>query len=460
MKKPYKLTVVLLTYNRSKNGFLKSSLEALLKQSYKDFELLVFDNYSTDNTSEIVLSYDDPRLYYIRQAPGGNPTSSYNHALWMSRGEYVLFTHDDDIMEPYLISKYMSLLERKPDILCAASNVSVMDADGKVLQKKLYNINEDLFFDKNEFIKYYFENKIWLPTPTIIYHRDTYLKILEEDLSKKGPEYFASGDLWAVFNMNLKGSIVFLAEPDLKYRQHSEQESRNVNQSKPVLEVIKKFYAFVQNTNESREIIYSIFVFLLRFEIQDILFTNPSKIDLKTNIKNLYNDLNNTIPLQYREMDSLLPFGILSNLILKEKVIRKTVLNEIERKKAVNGAVLGFRNFYKKLLSEQLVFADEYKNKKIALFGSMLVSYLIYLQAAEEGLSINNCFDSSPARIGKKVFDVEIKSIDEMGKYLKDIDILVLTSESDQELAITNIIRKKYPDIDIEVISWKKLVEG
>lgn len=458
MKKPYKLTVVLLTYNRSKNGYLKASLEAILNQSYKDFELLVFDNYSTDNTSEIILSYDDPRLFYVREAPGGNPTTSYNHALWMSRGEYILFTHDDDIMESELISKYMNILENKPDILCAASNVSLMDSKGNILQEKLYDFEKNLSFKKDEFIRYYFENKIWLPTPTIIYHRDTYLKILEDDLSEKNPEYFASGDLWAVFNINLKGEIVFLAEPNLRYRQHDQQESRNVNQSKPVLDVIKNFYSYIKESKYNEELVFAIFSFLLRFKIQDILFKNPAKQSLIKEMNELIDELEKTIPECKRALDSLLPFDILCRIVFEKQVIGKQELNEIENRRAVNGNVSGFRDFRKKLSLKKNVFHNSLKNKKVALFGSMLVAYLVYLEAQKEEVQIVGCFDSSPARIGEKIFDIEIYSLDELQKHLKDIEFLVLTSESDQEQAIIKIINDKVPEIKIPILSWKELV--
>ncbi|MCK5346298.1 MAG: glycosyltransferase family 2 protein, partial [Candidatus Heimdallarchaeota archaeon] len=75
------LSIALLTYNRCTNGYLKQALNAILNQTYSDFELLVIDNYSTDKTADLVLSYNDPRLIYVRQPPGGNATTSYNHAL-------------------------------------------------------------------------------------------------------------------------------------------------------------------------------------------------------------------------------------------------------------------------------------------------------------------------------------------------------------------------------------------
>lgn len=71
------LSVSVLTYNRGHNGYLRTAMDAILAQTYADFELLVIDNHSSDETAEIVLSYRDRRLTYIRLPPGGTPAESF-----------------------------------------------------------------------------------------------------------------------------------------------------------------------------------------------------------------------------------------------------------------------------------------------------------------------------------------------------------------------------------------------
>jgi len=143
MKHSYKVTIALLTYNRCAKGFLKQSLEAALGQTLHDFELLVVDNHSSDRTAELVMGYEDPRLTYIRQPPGGNATASYIRSAHMSRGEYILFAHDDDVMEPNMIEGQLGFIERHPDLLVASNNVSLIDESGRPIQAKLYDLEED-----------------------------------------------------------------------------------------------------------------------------------------------------------------------------------------------------------------------------------------------------------------------------------------------------------------------------
>jgi glycosyltransferase involved in cell wall biosynthesis len=94
-----KFSVLLPTRNGGK--YLKSCIESVLSQDYKDMELIVFDNANTDNTAEVVNSYsDDKRLKYYRTDSVVSVTDNWNNALKKSSGDYVLMMGDDDFLLP------------------------------------------------------------------------------------------------------------------------------------------------------------------------------------------------------------------------------------------------------------------------------------------------------------------------------------------------------------------------
>ena len=94
-----KFSVLLPTRNGGK--YLKSCIESVLSQDYKDMELIVFDNANTDNTAEVVNSYsDDKRLKYYRIDSVVSVTDNWNNALKKSSGDYVLMMGDDDFLLP------------------------------------------------------------------------------------------------------------------------------------------------------------------------------------------------------------------------------------------------------------------------------------------------------------------------------------------------------------------------
>jgi glycosyltransferase involved in cell wall biosynthesis len=94
-----KFSVLLPTRNGGK--YLKSCIESVLSQDYKDMELIVFDNANTDNTAEVVNSYSsDKRLKYFRTDSVVSVTDNWNNALKKSSGDYVLMMGDDDFLLP------------------------------------------------------------------------------------------------------------------------------------------------------------------------------------------------------------------------------------------------------------------------------------------------------------------------------------------------------------------------
>jgi glycosyltransferase involved in cell wall biosynthesis len=111
-----KFSVLLPTRNGGK--YLKSCIDSVLSQDYKDMELIVFDNANTDNTAEVVNSYsNDKRLKYYRTDSVVSVTDNWNNALNKSSGDYVLMIGDDDYLLPGFFKKLELIIERnnEPD---------------------------------------------------------------------------------------------------------------------------------------------------------------------------------------------------------------------------------------------------------------------------------------------------------------------------------------------------------
>jgi len=89
------VSVIVATYNRA--NFLCETIDSILCQTYKNFELIVVDDGSTDNTEEAVKLYIDSRLKYIKTDNWGGPARPRNIGINESRGEYIAFCDDDDI---------------------------------------------------------------------------------------------------------------------------------------------------------------------------------------------------------------------------------------------------------------------------------------------------------------------------------------------------------------------------
>jgi glycosyltransferase involved in cell wall biosynthesis len=122
-----KVSVVIPTYQRA--SFLRETIEDLLDQTLKDIDVIVADDGSTDRTPEVVASFRDPRVLYLRRKHMGMPLI-LNEGFAVARGEYVMTCHDHDIYDPTLLTELAGALDRHPTAVYAHCGVIVVDASG------------------------------------------------------------------------------------------------------------------------------------------------------------------------------------------------------------------------------------------------------------------------------------------------------------------------------------------
>jgi glycosyltransferase involved in cell wall biosynthesis len=108
-----KISVVVPTYNR---GYIISeSIKSVLGQTYQDFELVIVDDGSKDNTHEVVSRFADPRIRYTRHEHNRGCSAAYNTGLREARGEFVAILDSDDIWKPERLAKAVNFLKRHPE---------------------------------------------------------------------------------------------------------------------------------------------------------------------------------------------------------------------------------------------------------------------------------------------------------------------------------------------------------
>ena len=106
------VSVIVPTYNRE--HFLQKCIESVLSQSFKDFELIVVDDGSTDKTEDILKRYED-KLHYIKQEQKG-PSSARNTGMQYSSGEWICFLDSDDLWLPGKLATQMKFFAENQDI--------------------------------------------------------------------------------------------------------------------------------------------------------------------------------------------------------------------------------------------------------------------------------------------------------------------------------------------------------
>lgn len=126
----FTVTVLLPTYNAG--PYLREAVDSILAQTWKDFEFLVINDGSKDNTDEILASYDDPRMKIVNQQNKGLITT-LNEGIMMASGDIIARMDADDICLPERLRTQLDFLARHPDYVLVGSEAEIMDKDGNYL---------------------------------------------------------------------------------------------------------------------------------------------------------------------------------------------------------------------------------------------------------------------------------------------------------------------------------------
>jgi glycosyltransferase involved in cell wall biosynthesis len=129
MKRPL-VSVIMPAYNAAR--FIGPAIKSVLSQTYKNFELIIVDDGSTDNTSDIVNSFQDHRIVLIRNAQNMYSARSRNIGIDASKGKYIALCDADDLYMPQRLEKQMKYLEDHPAIDIIGCSSYIMNETGYI----------------------------------------------------------------------------------------------------------------------------------------------------------------------------------------------------------------------------------------------------------------------------------------------------------------------------------------
>ncbi|MBP1887303.1 glycosyltransferase family 2 protein [Sinorhizobium mexicanum] len=119
-----KISIILPTYNRSST--LSAAINSVITQSYKDIELIVVDDGSTEDIEEVVRGIGDDRIRYVRRDLNGGAAAARNTGLRHANGDYIAFQDSDDIWLPGKLEKQLALLCSLPAYVGAVTGAKIV----------------------------------------------------------------------------------------------------------------------------------------------------------------------------------------------------------------------------------------------------------------------------------------------------------------------------------------------
>ncbi len=197
---------------------LPDCVHSILAQTYRDFEVLIMDDCSPDDTPEVAKSFQDPRVKHIRNEPNLGHIRNFNKGISLAAGKYVWLISADDLLRvPYVLERYVKAMEQHPGVAYAFCPAAGLEGDQErgMLSYSVYG-RSDAIVAGRRFVRDILRRN-FVVTPSVMVRKTCYDKVglFPVDMPYAGDWY-----MWCLLPLHY--DVAYFAEPMVSYRQHDE----------------------------------------------------------------------------------------------------------------------------------------------------------------------------------------------------------------------------------------------
>ncbi len=215
-----RVSVCIPTFNKA--CYLSESIASVMAQRFKDFELIVLDDASTDDTCAVVGAFHDPRLRYLRHPQNIGLAANFSRCLEVAACEYVVIFHDDDVMMHEMLEREVALLDSNSEVVFVHCAAQLIDERGSVFSAP--PCPWPPLTQGNDFIRQYWSPEDYGVTmASVMLRRSVALRIggFNADL-----KYSLDADLWQ--RMAFEGKVGFISDRLISNRVHAGQATSRI----------------------------------------------------------------------------------------------------------------------------------------------------------------------------------------------------------------------------------------
>ncbi|HEX2683847.1 MAG TPA: glycosyltransferase, partial [Ferruginibacter sp.] len=227
-----KISIIMPTWNRA--AYIMESVESVLSQTYQNWELIIIDDGSEDNTEELISKVNDSRIRFHKRGKTGIGIRLKYVGIEMSDGELIAFLDSDDLWAPTKLERQVAIFQEYPEAGFSLTGGYNFQEQGKPLE---------YFYKQNEGVRYgkifisFFTSEAALMVPSLMFKRECVPVILQSTINSP------NSDVDFLLSLALHYNAVILYEPLLFRRIHDSGYSK-INWEKGYLEwveVIKRY---------------------------------------------------------------------------------------------------------------------------------------------------------------------------------------------------------------------------
>lgn len=257
-----KVSVILTSFNHEK--YIQAAIDSVIAQTFTDFELIVWDDASTDGSWEIIERCTDPRIKAFRNDRNRRPIFGVRKAISeVASGDYIAMHHSDDMWMPTKLEKQVTALDGSPELGAVFTWVQIVDQHG--------NKSPHDWFDQEDKTRWEWLNELFLGEnhlshPSVLIRRKCYLDV---GLYRYGFAQAGDAEMWS--RILLKHSIHVLQEKLTLHRHFADRSHTSGDRLEAVIRTSNEWGVLRENylSLSRQEDILAIFPNLGRFRTAD-----------------------------------------------------------------------------------------------------------------------------------------------------------------------------------------------
>jgi len=288
-----KVTVLTSVYNG--RAYLNEAIESVLNQTYSDFEFLIIDDTSTDNSVEIINSYQDPRIRLFKNEKNIGQTASLNIGLGLAKGKYIARLDQDDVCLPKRLEEQVDFMQKNPAVAIVASWEHTIDSEGNKI-----GVWKQTIEDYGTFLGFILLGLCPVWHPSVMFLKDEILNLGCFDTDYGPAEDY---ELWSRIAINrLNGAMV----PQFHLLQRVHDQSQSILRQEKQLESLSRAHnKVVRNFLDVDEVESISSTLRLDSSTTKITFNKSNILLFAAKIKSLLDNANSKQKLSESELRSL-----------------------------------------------------------------------------------------------------------------------------------------------------------
>lgn len=246
------VSVIVPNYNHA--PYLNQRIDSILNQTYQDFELIILDDCSTDNSKEIIEQYrNHPKVSQIvyNEKNSGSTFKQWRKGIGLTEGEYIWIAESDDYSDSHFLEKTFDVMEKNTNIGLVYCQSVKVNENGEIKGNWKYHANtsdEQLWknsfqYDGYEFVRKYMFYGNMIPNASAVLFKKNRL----EPVIKSVNGFKLNGDWFLYIKILSVTDVAFLSDPLNYFREHTHKGSwRNIQK----FNNIKEYYKLFGKTNK------------------------------------------------------------------------------------------------------------------------------------------------------------------------------------------------------------------